>query len=157
MADFTQLVTLLATLSVAVERVVEIIKGMVPFLGKQLDPGPAENRRRALLQALAVVCGAVAAYMAQGQIVKIDAAKWLVAPDLHYAGFLIFGFLTAGGSAFWNHILDIIGALKTQKENTAKATAPVAAPAPAQPAAPAIAAAAAAGVAPAAGNIQAPR
>jgi hypothetical protein len=130
MTDFTTLVTLLATLSVAVERAVEIFKGMVPYLSQTLNPGAAENRRRAVLQIIAVLFGTVAAYLAKGQINAIGAAKWLTDASLHGAGFAIVGFLTAGGSAFWNHILDIIGALKTRQENAANAP-----PSPAQPAA----------------------
>jgi hypothetical protein len=142
MNDFTTLVTLLATLSVAVERAVEIFKGFIPYLNQTLPAGTAENRRRAFMQVIAVIFGTIAAYFAKGQIEAIGAAKWLTHPGLHYAGYVIVGFLTAGGSAFWNHILDIIGALKTQKEKAANA-----APAPVQPAA---VAAVAAVVAPAA-------
>src|SRR5712675_1071218 len=131
MSDFTVLVTLLATLSVAVERAVEIFKGFIPYLNNPLPPGSAENRRRAIMNLVAVAFGTIAAYSAKGQIQAISAAKWLVSPDLHDTGYLIVGFLTAGGSAFWNHVLDILSAFKTQKEKVANALAPLAAPAPA--------------------------
>jgi hypothetical protein len=124
MNDFTILVTLLATLSVAVERAVEIFKGFVPYLNQTLNPGSAENRRRALLQVIAVIFGTIASYLAKGQIQAIGAARWLTDQSLHYAGYVIVGCLTAGGSAFWNHILDIIGALKTQQETAARNPAP---------------------------------
>jgi hypothetical protein len=133
MNDFTTLVTLLATLSVAVERAVETLKQFVPYLNVVLPPGPTENRRRAVMSLIAVGFGTIAAYCAKDQLAGINAAKWLVAPDLHYIGYVIVGFLTAGGSAFWNHVLDILGALKTQKEKVASVAqpAPVAAPVPA--------------------------
>lgn len=136
MNDFVKLATLLATMSVAVERAVEVLKGFIPFLTKT-DPAK-ENIRRAVLQVIAVVFGAITAYLAKDQIVG-PAQDILKLKD--YAGYLVFGLLTAGGSAFWNHVLDILGALKTQQENTAKASALAAAPAPA----PAPAAAAAGG------------
>jgi hypothetical protein len=147
MNDFTVLVTLLATLSVAVERAVETFKNFIPYLNNPLPPGPAENRRRAIMSLVAVVFGTIAAYLAKGQIQAIPAAKWLVSPDLHDTGYLIIGFLTAGGSAFWNHVLDILSALKTQKEKVANALAPLAAPAPVAPPASPAAAAPAAGAA----------
>ncbi|HEX4604682.1 MAG TPA: hypothetical protein VH724_11850 [Candidatus Angelobacter sp.] len=145
MSDLTILVTLLATLSVAVERAVEIFKNFIPYLNNPMPPGAAENRRRAIMGLIAVAFGTIAAYAAKGQIQGITAAKWLVAADLHDFGFLIVGFLTAGGSAFWNHVLDILTALKTEKEKVANALAPLAAPAPAVAAAPAAAAVVAAG------------
>ncbi len=120
MNDLTTLITLLATMSVAVERAVEIFKGFIPYLNQTLPAGSAENRRRAVIQFITVIFGTVAAYFAKGQIGAIGAAKWLVDPSLHGAGYAIVGALTAGGSTFWNHVLDIIGALKTQQENTAK-------------------------------------
>jgi hypothetical protein len=135
--DITKLVTLLAAMSVSVERIVEILKGFIPYLNKQLSDGTAENRRRALLHVIAALFGTVVAYLGQDQISSIAAAKPLL--DLHWLGYIILGLLTAGGSAFWNHVLDIIGALKTQQENAAKATAPAAAPVAAP--APAVAAA----------------
>lgn len=147
MNDFTVLVTLLATLSVAVERAVETFKNFIPYLNNPLPPGPAENRRRAIMSLVAVVFGTIAAYLAKGQIQAIPTAKWLVSIDLHDTGYLIIGFLTAGGSAFWNHVLDILSALKTHKEKVANALAPLAAPAPVAPPAPPAVAAPAAGAA----------
>jgi len=143
MNDFVKLVTLLATMSVAVERAVEILKGSIKWLNTPLPAASGDNKRRAVLQCITVVIGTITAYLAQGQINNINAAKDIL--DLKfYAGYLVFGLLTAGGSAFWNHVLDIIGALKTQQENAAKTTAPAAA-APAPAPAPAAAAAAAGG------------
>lgn len=125
MNNLTQFVTLLATLSVAVERAVEILKGIIPFLSST-DP-KKENLRHAALQVIAVIFGGITAYFAQGQITGVGQDIL----NLKFgAGYLVFGLLTAGGSAFWNHILDIIGALKTQQENKA-ATPPAQVPAPA--------------------------
>jgi hypothetical protein len=139
MGDFTKFVTLMATMSIAVERAVEVIKGFVPFLNKQLDPGTKENIRRALLQVIAVLCGAVTAYLGAAQIAGIPVADSLLKLKFD-SGYIVVGLLTAGGSAFWNHILDLIGALKTQQEKTAKAMsgAPPA-PVPPQPPAAAVA------------------
>ena len=129
LTDITKLVTLLAAMSVSVERIVEILKGFIPYLNKQLDPGSAENRRRAILHVIAALFGTLVAYLGHDQIGNIAAAKPLL--DLHWLGYILIGLMTAGGSAFWNHVLDIIGALKTQQENTAKNMVPGAPPAPA--------------------------
>ena len=116
MADLTQFVTLLAAMSVAVERAVEVIKGFItPVLNKMSD-----NTRSAVLQVIAVVCGAIAAYMAKSQLVGDAIAGKIVNAQF---GYVLIGLLTAGGSAFWNHVLDMIGALKSQKEQLVKAAA----------------------------------
>ena len=51
------IVALLVALSVASERLVEIIKGIVPFLNHEQPDEKKECRRKAALQALAVVAG----------------------------------------------------------------------------------------------------
>jgi hypothetical protein len=141
--DITKFVTLLAAMSVSVERVVEILKGFIPYLNTAATPASAENRRRAILHVIAAAVGSLMAFLASDQIAKLPAAQPLL--DLHWLGYAIMGLLTAGGSAFWNHVLDIIGALKTQQENKTTPPsgpgAPVAAPVPA-PATPAAGAAA---------------
>jgi hypothetical protein len=64
--DTTQLSTiigLLAALSVASERLVEIAKGLIPWLDQQnSDPG-TESRRRAALQFLAAAAGVTTAFV----------------------------------------------------------------------------------------------
>jgi hypothetical protein len=40
-----------------------------------------------------------------------------------WMGWIISGFLVSGGSAFWNHVLDILKATKVQKEQLANSTA----------------------------------
>lgn len=128
-SDLTQFVTLLATMSVAVERAVEVIKGFItPILNKMSD-----NMRRAVLQLIAVVCGAVVALMASDQL-KDPISSVIIKAKV---GYLLVGLLTAGGSAFWNHVLDIIGALKTQREQLAKAATLPPAPQAGAPVAPA--------------------
>ncbi len=115
--DTTQLSTiigLLAALSVASERLVEIAKGLIPWLDQQnSDPG-TESRRRAALQFLAAAAGVTTAFVS-GQAF----------PDtLHIApGFLskvVLGLLASGGSGFWNSILDYVNNAKNLKEQQVK-------------------------------------
>src|SRR5207245_9583957 len=55
------IVTLLIALSVASERLVEIIKGVIPFLNQQNQNATQEGWRRAAAQGMAVVAGRVTA------------------------------------------------------------------------------------------------
>jgi|SRR5581483_10701807 len=126
MDDLTGFFTSMIALSVGVERVVEMIKGIVPPL--RADPDPATDkdgskaaRRRVVLQALAAMVGALAAYF-------IGCHRFLpklLPEDLpfgpHVLGSAVLGLMSSGGSAFWNHLLDIVGAIKTTREKIAKA------------------------------------
>ncbi len=110
----TQFVGLLAAMSVATERAVEVIKGMVPYLNQQLPPGASNSRRAALIQVISIACGAVISISVQGQVPAGVSAK-----EIGFWSYLVLGLLTSGGSALWNHVLDIIGAFKVQKEKLA--------------------------------------
>jgi hypothetical protein len=60
----TMIVSLLLALSVASERLVEIIKGIIPVLNKE-NPNPnMEGWRKAGLQILAIVAGIFTAFIA---------------------------------------------------------------------------------------------
>lgn len=109
-AKLTAIVTLILALSVASERLVEIIKGFIPVLDKTntLD-GKAEARRRSYLQILAVLSGILTAFLAQDYIPKeiADSMK----------GWSIFGLglLASGGSGFWNSVLTYVTKVKDIK------------------------------------------
>jgi hypothetical protein len=115
--------TLLATmvaLSVAVERVVEILKqfcGTWPvaklLFTQRATPG-AENARCAWMYVLSGSIGAVlAGYTGAGAQIM---------PHSHpYLADAIAGLLASGGSSFWNHALDMMQAAKVMKEQTATA------------------------------------
>lgn len=111
MEKLTTIVTLILALSVASERLVEIIKGFIPGLDKQiLDDPKAEGRRRSYLQILAVLSGVLTALLAQDYIPKeiADAAKgWSI---------LGLGLLASGGSGFWNSILTYVMKVKDIKK-----------------------------------------
>jgi len=132
MDTLTAFLSAMIALSAAVERVVEILKGMSQRLREDPDPrkdpqGKGAARRRLVLQVLAALAGATAA-------LTIGPQNFLkVLPDGGYqspvrwisAAFI--GLMASGGSAFWNHLLDIVGAIKNVKEGLAAAQqAPVA-------------------------------
>jgi hypothetical protein len=114
--------TLLGTmvaLSVAVERVVEILKqfcGTWPvaklLFTARATPG-AENARCACMYVLSGTIGTLAA----------RAGHVLILPNVHhdYVNYVVAGLLSSGGSSFWNHALDMMQAAKVTKEQTAAA------------------------------------
>jgi len=135
--NVTQFAMLMAALSLGVERAVETIKGLVPVLGipivapanaSDADKAAAKKKdeiRGAVVRLIAIACGTGAAVAAKAQI--ISTAPLLA--GLGMLGYVLVGLFTSGGSAFWNHIIDILGALKTQQVNKTQ-------PQPSQPPAP---------------------
>ena len=114
------LVALLVTLSMASERLVEIIKNMVPWLNTAQAPDSVgEGRRKAALQTLAGVAGVITALLSQPVLLTytelFPAAKtngtWFV---------LALGILASAGSGFWNAILSYLLQLKELKKMETK-------------------------------------
>jgi hypothetical protein len=103
-------VSLLVALSIASERLVAIIKGLVPFLNQQNADPKKEGYRTAILQALAVVCGIVTTLLARPLIPSII-------PGLNnLPGLLALGFLASGGSGFWNSVQAYLNQVKDIKK-----------------------------------------
>jgi hypothetical protein len=111
--DITKLiviVTLILSLSIASERLVEIIKGFVPGLGKASADPAAEGRRCSYLQILAVLSGILTAYLAR-DFVPDEISK-------PAGGFAIIGLglLASGGSGLWNSVLTYLIQVKEIKK-----------------------------------------
>lgn len=105
------LVTLLVALSVASERLVEIVKNLVTFLNQEIEDPKREGQRKAILQGLAVASGIVTALLARPAIVDVVPAPWQ-SP----VGILALGLLASGGSGFWNAILEYLLKVKDIKK-----------------------------------------
>jgi hypothetical protein len=112
----TILVSTLLALSVAVERVIEILKGLLrtwPFVPSKDADANSEQLRCAVLYILSMLVGCVIA--AFGHIAIIG--TWNGSDALSNAGNVaVAGLLSSGGSAFWNQILDLLKAIKVKKE-----------------------------------------
>ncbi len=115
--------TLMAAMSIAAERVVEIIKGMFPSLAATDPDANKERRRHMVLQFLAALAGIVVAAAhvqvnsSLGNFMNSDYDAWsLPGMGLMTVKYVIIGVMVSGGSAMWNHALDIVGALKTVEE-----------------------------------------
>jgi hypothetical protein len=112
--NVSSVVALLAALSVASERLVEIIKGFIPPLSKENPDPAAEGRRQAMLHLLAVIAGIVTAWLAG----STGAIKSVV-PDTPLA-WIVVGLLASGGSGFWNSIQGYVNKAKDAKKAEAE-------------------------------------
>jgi len=117
MEDLLSLVTLLVALSVASERLVEIVKGFIstvlPWLSEKQENPKQESLRRAVLQLMAVGAGMITALLAQPALVHAVPEGWGVNPLL---GTVALGLLASGGSGFWNAILAYLLQVKDLKK-----------------------------------------
>lgn len=135
------IITILITLSVATERLVEIVKGFMPGLNKEnLEPGD-EAKRKAKVSILAIICGIVTAFLASpilagifknlfpdGSSCKLDTlfnlgTSGVCGFDLSPNGFFLviaLGLLASGGSSLWNSILEYLLKVKDLKESQAR-------------------------------------
>ncbi|NOT54006.1 MAG: hypothetical protein HOP18_05315 [Deltaproteobacteria bacterium] len=115
MTELTTIVSLLIALSIASERLVEIVKGFTPWLDQQQSDPKKEGQRRAVLQLLAVGAGIGTAFLAGPMIPKevYDATTPL--------GTVALGLLASGGSGFWNSVLTYVTKVKDVKKLEADA------------------------------------
>jgi hypothetical protein len=115
MEKLMPIVGIILALSIASERLVEIIKGVIPWLNKKkLDEENNETKtegmRCACLQTLAVLSGVLTAFLARDYIPKeiAEPTKGLAIIGL--------GLLASGGSGFWNSMLTYFTNLKDIKK-----------------------------------------
>ena len=108
--NLTAIVSVILALSIASERLVEIIKGFIPSLDKQDSDPKAEGRRRSYLQILAVLSGVLTAFLAKDYIppeIAKPTESWAI---------LGLGLLASGGSGFWNSVLTYVTKTKDLKK-----------------------------------------
>lgn len=110
--DLSTVVALLVALSVAAERFVEIIKGLVPWLNQESTDPKEEGRRNAALQFLAVVAGIVTTFLARAALPPGIPSGPLAT--------LALGLLASGGSGFWNSIQTYVAKVKDVKKAEAE-------------------------------------
>ncbi|MGF6489150.1 hypothetical protein [Pseudomonas frederiksbergensis] len=110
MEQIASIVGAVVALSIASERLVEIIKGFIPALNAASDNQDKEARRRSYLQMLAVLSGVITAFVSKDlvpDLVMKEAGDW---------GILALGLLASGGSGFWNSILTYVTNAKDIKK-----------------------------------------
>ena len=113
--DLTNATLLIGALSIATERLTEIIKGMCfPSLITALEDELKESRRQAKIQILAVLCGITVSLLAHPitaeyfKVFFVTMPQWL----LNFSTIISLGLLASGGSGMWNSILGYIVKLK---------------------------------------------
>jgi hypothetical protein len=114
MESMTTLFAFLAALSVATERITEMIKGfpgISSWLSVEKKESAPEEARKVVIHAVAIVIGALLAYMTADQAPASLGLKggsvWLS---------VLFGAMAAGGSGLWNSALDIVRETNKQKQ-----------------------------------------
>lgn len=112
-------ISILIVLSVSAERLVEIVKGLVPFLSKENEDADKERWRKLVLQILAVAAGILTAVLA-GPLLPIEIRQKINLDDI--GGVVALGFLSSGGSGFWNGILGCVKGIKDVKQVQAAET-----------------------------------
>jgi len=108
-------VGVLVSLSVASERLVEIIKGIFPFLNQQNTDEKKEGWRKAILQAMAVCSGIATAMLARPALADMLPGAWTSFPAI-----FALGFLASGGSGLWNAVLSYVLNVKNMKKEEVK-------------------------------------
>ena len=114
-------ITLLIALSIASERVVEITKGLVPWLDRTHADPRTEGFRRAALHGLAAAAGIAISWLAWPIIAEgLSDVPGQATRPLHVPTVLALGFLASGGSGFWNSVLGYAVSLKSLKQTVAR-------------------------------------
>lgn len=106
----TSIVALVLALSIASERLVEIVKGLVPSLARERSDPVQEGRRRSALQLMAVAAGVITALLARDYLpagMARPEADWKI---------IGLGLLASGGSGLWNAVLTYLLKLKDLKK-----------------------------------------
>jgi len=99
MDNLSTVVAVLIALSVATERLVDIIKGLIPAINQKNEDPIKEGRRRTVLQVMGVLGGIVTALLCQPVLSVVLPETWNSLP-----GILALGLLASGGSGFWSSI-----------------------------------------------------
>ena len=102
----------LIVLSIASERLVEIIKGFVPLLDEKNEDPRKESIRRACLHILAVLSGILTALLAREALGASAPEGWNTT-----TGIIALGLLASGGSGFWNSVLGYVNEVKNIKKS----------------------------------------
>lgn len=120
MDNLPTMVSVLIALSVASERLVEIVKGIFQKLNKENPDEKKEGWRKAGLQLMAVAAGIITALLARPALQGTLSEAWTTFP-----GILGLGLLASGGSGFWNSVMAYFLQLKELKKvEVDKAKAP---------------------------------
>ena len=117
---WTNFLTQMVGLSVASERVTETAK---QWISSTPDSVQQAARRSGLIQIIAIASGVLVVGMSGLNPMGMPGFIPFSFSKESWMCWLVTGFLVSGGSAFWNHLLDILKATKIEKEQAADAVA----------------------------------
>lgn len=109
--ELTVIIGLLVSLSVAAERLVEIVKNAIPPLRAAETDKDKEAKRQLYLHLLGVGAGLLTAGLAAPAIAAVLPERWASPSTI-----LALGLLASGGSGFWNSILSYVYQVKNIKK-----------------------------------------
>lgn len=119
----TSFVTVLLALSVASERLVELIKGLSSDLTGQKPDPDVERKRQLKVHWISLVASLVVVLLTQNYIVatlKLTPTESQYFP-LGFGQIAAFSILSSGGSSMWNSILTYLLSLKNLKQQVVTA------------------------------------
>jgi hypothetical protein len=108
----TEVIAIIIALSVASERLVEIIEGVWGWLDSSKKDDREERWRKVVLHVLAVIAGIITAWLASGYVLKPE--------QINAVTIIGLGILASGGSSFWNSILTYLSKVKDMKKAVAE-------------------------------------
>jgi hypothetical protein len=117
---WTNFLTQMVGLSMAAERVTETVKQWVASSPTNIQQAA---RRSGLVQLIAIGSGILVVGLSGLNPIGIPGFAPFSFSKESLMCWLVTGLLVSGGSAFWNHLLDILKATKIEKEQAADATA----------------------------------
>lgn len=117
--SLTQFVTILLALSIAAERLVELVKGWFSSLnGTDLD-ADRERKRQLIIHGMSLAAAFVVVYLAQDYIIsslRLKNSSDKLLEQLPPGLYISFSILASGGSSMWNSILTYLLSLKNLKQ-----------------------------------------
>ncbi|HEY0022363.1 MAG TPA: hypothetical protein VGB24_05615 [Longimicrobium sp.] len=122
MGNIELIIAFLLTISLASERMVTILKTVVPALAEQGDPNSAWNQRvrPLIIQAFTFAFCCATAAMVEGPATNWFTGSVTLTDDVKLP-VLVVGLLASGGSAFWNNFLGYTKAVKDLKKEAVNA------------------------------------
>jgi hypothetical protein len=118
---WTNFLTQMIGLSVATERVTETAKQWIGSTPTSLQEAA---RKSGIVQLMAIASGILVVGVSGLNPISIpNFVPYSLRTPATWGCWFVTGFLVSGGSAFWNHLLDILKATKVEKEQAADAAA----------------------------------
>ncbi len=113
--DVTNAIVVFGAVSLSSERAVEMIKKIVPGLGKQHSDESVERWRKLALRLITIIVGGFIA-MAAGEQISQALPDILGQTGVGYKEAVIIGLFSAGGSDMWSQALGYVNRVKDLKK-----------------------------------------